>query len=43
MKKFIFITLSFITLAVQVGQAHSGRTNSSGCHNNHQTGGYHCH
>lgn len=23
--------------------AHSGRTNSSGCHNNTKTGGYHCH
>ena len=23
--------------------AHSGRTNSAGCHNNHKTGGYHCH
>ena len=23
--------------------AHSGRTNSEGCHNNTKTGGYHCH
>lgn len=23
--------------------AHSGRTNSSGCHNDRNTGGYHCH
>lgn len=23
--------------------AHSGRTNSDGCHNNRKTGGYHCH
>ncbi|MEZ5932330.1 MAG: YHYH domain-containing protein [Alphaproteobacteria bacterium] len=23
--------------------AHSGGTNSDGCHNNHKTGGYHCH
>ena len=22
---------------------HSGRTNSSGCHNDYQNGGYHCH
>lgn len=22
---------------------HSGGTNSSGCHNDHQRGGYHCH
>ena len=25
------------------GHTHSGRTNSSGCHNNRKTGGYHCH
>ncbi len=24
-------------------QAHGGRTNSQGCHNNRKTGGYHCH
>jgi hypothetical protein len=23
--------------------AHSGGTDSSGCHNNTKTGGYHCH
>ena len=23
--------------------AHSGRTNSSGCHNDRKNGGYHCH
>ena len=23
--------------------AHSGGTNSSGCHNDHKNGGYHCH
>ena len=23
--------------------AHSGGTNSAGCHYNHKTGGYHCH
>ena len=23
--------------------AHSGGTNKDGCHNNHKTGGYHCH
>ncbi len=23
--------------------SHSGRTNSSGCHNNRKTGDYHCH
>jgi hypothetical protein len=23
--------------------AHSGRTDSNGCHTNHKTGDYHCH
>lgn len=26
-----------------VVDAHSGGTNSAGCHNDHKTGGYHCH
>ncbi len=40
MKKSIFIiAMLFANLAV----AHSGRTNSSGCHNDNRTGGYHCH
>jgi hypothetical protein len=26
-----------------LGLAHSGGTNAYGCHNNHKTGGYHCH
>lgn len=30
-------------IAVSSAEAHSGRTNASGCHNNRQTGGYHCH
>ena len=32
-------------LAVPLGDAlgHSGGTNAQGCHNNHKTGGYHCH
>ncbi|WP_460074533.1 YHYH domain-containing protein [Roseibium sp. ROS1] len=29
----------FATAAI----AHSGGTNSQGCHTNHKTGGYHCH
>ncbi len=37
----ISIPLAFAVLAVLV--SHPGRTNSEGCHNNHQTGGYHCH
>lgn len=30
-------------LAAELSLAHSGRTNSDGCHNNRKTGGYHCH
>ncbi|MCO7227564.1 YHYH domain-containing protein [Pleionea sp. CnH1-48] len=26
-----------------ISQAHSGRTNSDGCHNDRKNGGYHCH
>lgn len=26
-----------------VAMAHSGGTNSEGCHRNHKTGDYHCH
>ncbi|PHR90540.1 MAG: hypothetical protein COA78_35070 [Blastopirellula sp.] len=26
-----------------MGYAHSGRTNSAGCHTNSETGDYHCH
>ncbi|WP_440617893.1 YHYH domain-containing protein [Cysteiniphilum sp. 6C5] len=43
MKKLIFITFIIVLLATQLGNAHSGSTNSSRCHNNHKTGGYHCH
>lgn len=32
-------TAIFSTFAL----AHSGGTDSSGCHTNHKTGGYHCH
>ena len=32
-----------ITLAASFAQAHSGGTDSLGCHNDHKTGGYHCH
>lgn len=32
-----------ITLAAGFAQAHSGGTNSSGCHTDHKTGTYHCH
>lgn len=38
----IFILLSTI-LVIESAAAHGGRTNSSGCHNERKTGGYHCH
>lgn len=37
--KFVLLSLVFSTLAI----SHSGRTNSSGCHNDNIHGGYHCH
>ncbi|MDO2950580.1 YHYH domain-containing protein [Aeromonas simiae] len=38
------IALALIGLALSAAAiAHSGGTNSSGCHTNHQTGEYHCH
>lgn len=40
MKTIITIAL---LLAAGFAQAHSGGTDSSGCHNDHKTGGYHCH
>lgn len=40
MKKIIAIAL---LLASGLALAHSGGTNSQGCHKNHKTGDYHCH
>lgn len=37
----ILVTITFFTY--DFADAHSGRTNSSGCHNVTATGGYHCH
>ncbi len=39
------IVLAVVILMVSVGVsiAHSGRTNSEGCHYNRTTGEYHCH
>ena len=37
----IFVILTFCVYSV--AYSHSGRTNSSGCHNVTATGGYHCH
>ena len=36
----IFLLLIIIPTLLM---GHSGNTNSAGCHNNHKTGGYHCH
>ena len=38
--KFIFAFFLFVSFN---SFAHSGRTNSAGCHNVTKTGGYHCH
>lgn len=37
---FLFFTTIFLALS---SFAHSGGTNSSGCHNDYINGGYHCH
>lgn len=39
----IILLLVVIIFFIGEAYAHSGRTNSSGCHNNRKTGGYHCH
>ncbi|MFW1952214.1 YHYH domain-containing protein [Acinetobacter beijerinckii] len=41
MKKLIAIVL--LTTFTSVAFAHSGGTDSSGCHTNHKTGDRHCH
>lgn len=43
MKKHIALLILSILFTTHTALAHSGRTNSSGCHNNRSTGGYHCH
>lgn len=45
-KASIWITSTLVALTAAIplsADAHSGRTNSEGCHNNRKTGGYHCH
>lgn len=42
MKRIITIVLASGIFAISL-YAHSGGTNSAGCHKNHKTGGYHCH
>ena len=44
--RYLAILLIIFILALfmlQIVEAHSGRTNSAGCHNNKKTGDYHCH
>ncbi|PBB57957.1 MULTISPECIES: YHYH domain-containing protein [Mesorhizobium] len=45
MKLVILAAFAALTLtAFALGaHAHSGGTDSNGCHKNHQTGDYHCH
>tara|TARA_B110000971_G_scaffold146752_1_gene149856 strand:+ start:55 stop:186 length:132 start_codon:yes stop_codon:yes gene_type:complete len=43
MKKLVAVLFVFVTIASGFAFAHSGGTDSSGCHHNHKTGGYHCH
>jgi hypothetical protein len=38
--KLLFIGLIFVSFNIF---AHSGGTDSSGCHHDHKNGGYHCH
>ncbi|EHU1359896.1 YHYH domain-containing protein [Acinetobacter johnsonii] len=41
MKRILFIC--FIGMSFTYANAHSGGTNSQGCHTNSKTGDYHCH
>lgn len=41
MKKIIFMLVAAVVTTSAV--AHSGGTNSAGCHNDHKKGTYHCH
>ncbi|MER9596675.1 MULTISPECIES: YHYH domain-containing protein [unclassified Mesorhizobium] len=44
MKSAILAVLAALTLAFATSAyAHSGGTDSNGCHKNHKTGDYHCH
>lgn len=42
MRVFLF-SLPLIFAISGAAQAHGGRTNAQGCHNDRKTGGYHCH
>lgn len=41
MKKLVFAAL--LSLLAGLALAHSGGTDSLGCHHDRKTGGYHCH
>lgn len=44
MKKFsAALIAAVLTLNSMAALAHSGGTDSKGCHRNHKTGDYHCH
>jgi hypothetical protein len=43
MKKIIAATFAAIALTASAAWAHSGGTDSLGCHYDHKTGLYHCH
>jgi len=42
MKK-ILLTLLFVSSLLTLSVAHSGGTDSRGCHTDYKTGWYHCH
>ena len=44
MKKFSGVLIAAVLALTSVAaHAHSGGTDSKGCHRNHKTGDYHCH
>jgi len=43
MKKVILILALMTVFATSIAFAHSGRTDSTGCHTDHRTGIRHCH
>lgn len=42
MIRIVLTAIAFLMFS-GVAIAHSGGTDSSGCHNDHKRGGYHCH
>ena len=43
MSKLSIVFAVLFACAYGVAYAHSGGTNSSGCHHDRKSGGYHCH